>query len=240
MGLLNLPQPLLEWIDKALLGFLPPLARLLLWSIVAALLAMEIYCLLSPQKRIAAIKEEFRHAQRRLNDYDGPFDEAWPLIGNVLGLAFKRIGLVLPATLAASVPLLMVIIWLDASYGHRFPAASEQVAVEVAEENFGGQLRNGEKGEPTAVLLDAAGNSVAEVIMQAPIPLLHKWQSWNLLLGNPAGYLPDDAPVERVQLGLPRIEILSFGPSWLRGWEATFFAALMIAAFLLKHLRRIE
>lgn len=240
MGLLNLPQPLFEWIDKTLLGFLPPLVRLLLWSILAALLAMELYRLFSPQARIAAVKEHFREAQRRLNDYDGPFEEAWPLIGNVLRLALRRVWLVLPATLAASLPLLMVIVWLDASYGHRFPAPSEQVAVEVADEDFGGQLRREAAGPPRAVLLDAAGNSVTEVILQAPIPLLHKWQAWNLLLGNPAGYLPEDAPVERIQLDLPRLEVLSFGPSWLRGWEPTFFAALMIFAFLLKYLRRIE
>lgn len=240
MGLLNLPQPLFEWIDKALLGFLPPAARLLLWSIVAALLAMELYRLLSPQKRISAIKVEFREAQRSLNDYDGPFDGAWPLISRVLGLALRRVWLVLPATLAASLPLLMVIVWLDASYGHRFPTAQEQVAVEVPAEGLVGRLDRTANQPPTAVVADASGTTVTEVMLKAPIPLLHKWQGWNLLLGNPAGYLPEDAPVDRVQLALPRLEVLSIGPDWLRGWEPTFFAALMIFAFLLKYLRRIE
>src|SRR5699024_6143220 len=236
----NLPQPLLEWLDTSLLGFLPPVVRLLLWSILAALLAMEFYRLLSPQKRITAIKGESREAQRRLNDYDGPFDESWPLIRQVLALAFRRIWLVLPATLAASLPLLMVIVWLDASYGHRFPTPQEQVAVEVPAEGLVGRLDNGLNSPPIAVVADASGTTVTEVILKAPIPLLHKWQGWNLLLGNPAGYLPDDAPVDRVQLALPRLEVLSFGPQWLRGWEPTFFAALMIFAFLLKYLRRLE
>src|SRR5690625_785765 len=227
MGLLNLPQPLFEWIDKSLLGFLPPMVRLLLWSVLAALLAMELYRLLSPQKRISAIKIDFREAQRSLNDYDGTFDGAGPLISRVLGLAFRRVWLVLPATLAASLPLLMVILWLDASYGHRFPSAQEQVAVEVPAEGLTGRLDRPLNQPPTAVVADASGSTVTEVILKAPIPLLHKRQGWNFLLGNPAGYLPEDAPIDRVQLALPRLEVLSVGPSWLRGWEPTFFAVLL-------------
>lgn len=240
MGLLNLPHPLFDWIDQAVLGFLPPLLRLLLWAVLAAVLAMEFYRLLSPQKRISAIKLEFRAAQQRLNAFDGAFEEAWPLIGRVLGLAFKRIGLVLPATLAASLPLLAVIVWLDASYGHRYPAAAEPVEVSVPRDGYEGRLDQAVAPPPSAVILDPAGAEVTRVVLEAPVPLLHKRRHWNLLLGNPAGYLPDDAPVERITLNLPRLEVLSFGPQWLRGWEPAFFTALMLFAFLLKYVRRIE
>lgn len=240
MGFLNLPHPVLDWLDRELLGFLPPLVRLLLWSVVAALLAMELYRLLSPQKRITAIKEEFQTAQRDLNSYDGPFEGAWPLIKRVLGLAFKRIGLVLPATLAASLPLLMVIVWLEASYAYRFPTPQETVAVEVPAEGYGGRLESPPSAAPRAMVTDDSGSVVTEVILHAPIPMLHKWRTWNLLLGNPAGYLPEDAPVDRLSLNLPRLEVLPLGPSWLRGWEPVFFVALLVFAFLLKKVRRIE
>lgn len=240
MGLLNLPHPVLDWLDGLLTGFLPPLARLLLWSVLAALLAMELYRLLSPQRRLTAIKQQFREAQRRLNDYDGPFEGAWPLIGGVLGLAFRRIGLVLPATLAASLPLLMVIVWLEATYAYHFPDEPEAVAVEVPAPGFEGRLENSAATPPRALVTDLEGGVVAEVLLHAPIPLLHKWSGWNLLLGNPAGYLPPDAPVDRVTLDLPRLEVLPLGPAWLRGWEPSFFLALLAFALLLKFVRRIE
>jgi len=240
MGLLNLPHPLLDWLDGLLAGFLPPLVRLLLWSVLAALLAMELYRLLSPQKRLTAIKLQVRDAQRRLNAYDGPFDQAWPLIGRLLRLALHRVGLVLPATLAASLPLLMVIVWLDATYAYRFPEPREPVSVEVPAPGFDGRLERQAAEPPRALVTDLDGGVVAEVMLNAPIPLLHKWSGWNLLLGNPAGYLPSDAPVDRVTLDLPRLEVLPLGPAWLRGWEPSFFVALFAFALLLKIVRRIE
>ncbi len=242
MGLLNLPGPLLGWVDQGLASFLPPLVRLVLWSALASVLAMELYRLLSPQKRITAIKRDFQTAQHRLNTYDGPFEGARPLIGRVLGLAFRRVGLVLPATLAASLPLLMMIVWLDASYAYRFPEPRESVGGGVPAPGFAGRWEpsGGESAQPRAVVTDGNGEVVAEVALEAPIPLIHKWRAWNLLLGNPAGYLPGDAPVDRLTLALPRLEVQPFGPAWLRGWEPSFFLALVVFALLLKTVRRIE
>lgn len=240
MGLLNLPQPLFEWVDQGLAAFLPPAVRLLLWALLGALLAMELYRLLSPQTRLTAIKQEFREAQKRLNAYDGPFDEAWPLILQPLRLAVRRIGLVLPATLAASLPLLLIILWLDASYAHRFPEALQEVEVTVEDTDYSARLREGGSGQPRLELRNAEEDVVMTLAVQAPIPELHKRQDWNLLIGNPAGYLPEESPVEAVMLALPHREMLPFGPAWLRGWEPLFFAALILFAVLLKYVRRIE
>lgn len=240
MGLLNLPQPLFSWLDQALASVLPPAVRLLLWAFLGALLAMEIYRLLSPQHRIAALKQDFRAAQRRLNAYDGPFDEAWPLITRPLTLALRRVGLVLPATLAASLPLLLIILWLDASYSHRFPDALETVQVEVHGSDYTGVLRADTSDRPQLLLRNPEDGVIMQLPVKAPIPQLHKRQGWNLLLGNPAGYLPPYAPTEEVTLALPRREILPLGPDWLRGWEPLFFAAMILFALLLKRVRGIE
>jgi hypothetical protein len=57
---------------------------------------------------------------------------------------------------------------------------------------------------------------------------------------NPAGYLPDDAPVDEVRIDLPRRELHGFGPSWMRGWEAIFLPVLFVAALAYKIVRRID
>jgi hypothetical protein len=56
----------------------------------------------------------------------------------------------------------------------------------------------------------------------------------NLLIGNPAGYLPDSAPLEAVHLALPAQELLPWGPSWLRGWLVVYFATLLLASLFWK------
>ena len=56
MGLLDLPAPLFDWVDNRLLSMLPPLARIVLWAVVAAVASLAIYRLFSPQRRIAALK----------------------------------------------------------------------------------------------------------------------------------------------------------------------------------------
>src|SRR5690606_10223294 len=113
MGLFDLPSPFLSLIDGWLGNFLPAWVRVLLWAALGAFVSMELYRLASPQKRIAGIKAALRQAQERVSGFDGEFEDAWPLIRRMLSLAFRRVALVFPATILASLPLLFVILWLD-------------------------------------------------------------------------------------------------------------------------------
>src|SRR6185436_16008877 len=56
MGLLDLPAPFFDFVDRSLLGALPPLLRLILWAIAGAAISLTLYRLLSPQRRIAQAK----------------------------------------------------------------------------------------------------------------------------------------------------------------------------------------
>jgi hypothetical protein len=71
-------------------------------------------------------------------------------------------------------------------------------------------------------------------MLDVAVPMLHKHQWWNVLIGNPAGYLPDQLGVKRVDLDLPPKVYLPFGPTWLHGWEAVFFAGLFVTALAIK------
>lgn len=240
MGLFDLPAPVLSWIDERLAAFLPPLARLLLWAAVGAFLSMELYRLASPQRRIGELRRALEHTRRKLADFDGEFEEAWPQIRRMLALALRRVGIVLPATVLASLPLLVFIVWMDTNYGGAFPPPGNPVTVQAAGDFQARWIEDASGAPPRAEVIDPVGRPVAEVPVKAPVPVVEKRRWWNVLIGNPAGYIPDEAPVDRISIDLPRQQFLSIGPAWMRGWEVVFFASLFLFAFALKTVRRIE
>lgn len=241
MGLFNLPAAAVDWGDRLVAEVLPLSVRIAMWAVLAGLLSMELYRLLSPQRRIADIRQRLQAAQREMADYDGPAEGVWPVMSRVLSLALRRIFLVFPATLVAALPVLAVIFWLDTSHAYRLPDPGEEVSVRVSDPRYSAALlRDKLDGPARAVVADPEGRPVAEVPVEKPVPVIHKHRLWNLLLGNPAGYLPDDAPVDGISIDLPRIELFAAGPTWLRGWEPLFFSTLFLAALALKLLRRIE
>jgi len=239
MGLLDFPAPFLSWLDDWLTGFLPPLAKLILWAGVGAILSMALYRLLSPQHQIAALKRVLVRAQQRVAEYDGELSGAWPLIGRMLSLAVRRVALVLPATLLASLPLLAFIVWLDGAYGSVFPPPGEPAQIEVRGD-YHGEWIEGSGGPPLARVVNGNGEPVVDVPLAAPVSTVHKRRWWNALIGNPAGYLPADAPIDDIRVAMHRQQFLSVGPDWLRGWEAIYFPALILFALTFKAVWRIE
>jgi hypothetical protein len=241
MGLFDLPAPLFSIPTALLSGLLPPAVLILLWGIAGAVIGVELYRLLSPQQRLAVLKTDLRTAQQRLNGYDGDLDGAWPLMRRLLHLAFARFALVLPAAILSSLPLLSLIVWLDTVYGYTFPAAGQSVEATTPSAGFQAHWR-GTVGEdlPHVIVTDQAGQTVADVAVGAPVDRIEKRHWWNLLFGSPAGYLPENAAIDRVDLALPRRELIGVGPYWLRGWEPMFFAALLLCAIPLSLFRRVQ
>ncbi|PRD45636.1 hypothetical protein C5748_00200 [Phyllobacterium phragmitis] len=240
LGLLDLPSPALSLIDGLLTRFLPPIGRIVLWAAIGAIVSMELYRLLSPQAQISRIKQDLLRVQQQLNDFDGPFEEAWKYIRRMLSLASRRVLIVFPATLIASLPVLILIIWTDAHYGKSFPPPGQAIAVQIGGDYRGRWVDTGNGAAPKAEVMDAAGRQIAEVAVPKPIRTVHKLRWWNILIGNPAGYLPDDAPFDWVDFALPQQQFFSSGPEWLRGWEPIFFASLLFFAMTLKIVRQID
>jgi hypothetical protein len=249
MGLLDLPAPLFAWLDGALGHFMPATARLVVWGIAAAILSMALYKTLSSQERITATKRKAAEARRALDAYDGEFAGAWPLIRETLRLALRQIGLVIGPAVAASVPVLCLIIWLSTAYGHSFPAPGSEPDIRTVPQQL--QARWVDEGDPSqesaapsqpphVVVADAAGRIIGDFALSAPVSTLHKRVWWNALLGNPAGYLPDASTLDRIEIDLPRREYVPFGPSWLRGWETLFFTVLIAGSVAMKIGFRIE
>lgn len=240
MGLFDLPAPLFGWLDGQLAAVLPPALRLLLWGLVGAVLSMELYRLLSPQAKIQASQAELKRLQGVLAGYDGAFAEAWPLLGRMQLAALRRVGLVAPAAILASLPLLCLLVWLSNAYGYRYPEAGALPAIEAAPAAYRAAWAEDAGRPPLSIVVNGPqGEPVAEAPLEAAVPTLHKRQWWNLLIGNPAGYLPADAAVARLDIKLSQQEVLNIGPAWLRGWEAIFFVVLTFASLVIKAFRRI-
>jgi len=238
MGLFDLPAPALTWLDVWLAAALPAAWRLLLWSGVAAVMTMTLYWWLSPQARIGEAKRQLAASKVALDRFDGEFKDVLPLMRTMLGHALRQVGLVTGPALIAMVPVLCLIAWISSTYGHHFPAPGVTARVRTLPETFSATLyaapSTAAQPHPRLQLADGSGRIVHEQALEAPVTTLHKRHWWNVLLGNPAGYLPEALGIERLDIDLPRHQYVPFGPTWLRGWEGVFFAGLFITALAIK------
>ena len=238
MSLFDLPAPALAWLDARLATLLPGVWRLALWGIVGGVITMGLYGLLSPQKRLGEAKRRLAASKAALDQFDGEFQDAFPLMRTMLGQALRQIGLVIGPALVAMAPMLCLIAWLSTAYGYSFPESLAEVDVRTLPASFSAALAaappTADNPRPRLRIADASGQLAHEQVLEAPVTTLHPRQWWSALIGNPAGYLPAALGVERVDIDLPRQRYLSFGPVWLHGWETVFFITLSIAALAIK------
>lgn len=238
MGIFDMPAPLLAWVDHHAAMVMPAWLRLALWGGIGALVSMVLYRQLSAQDKIVRGKNELNQAKQRLNAFDGEFNEAWPLMRDMLNQALRQVMRVGWPAIVASLPLLFLLSWLSNTFGYAFPPAGTSVQIQTVPGRYEAVWVDPPAGNatdlPRIVVFDENHIQVAETQMQAPVPVIHKRQWWNGLFGNPVGYLPVRAPVERIQPGLPRQQHLAFGPQWMRGWEFIFFVSLLVVSIILK------
>jgi predicted AlkP superfamily phosphohydrolase/phosphomutase len=258
-GVLDVASPVLAGIDGLAFGWMSGTARIAFWAILAAFASMGLYRLISNQSRLAATKAEIKALQNRLASYDGPLAGLWPLIGRNFLMAGRHLRLTLGPALIATIPVLLILAWASNAFDARWPQPGDRIAVravpsdasELPELRWQGNAEvtpTGEGAWSIAWPKDGASlklvDSDATVLLRLPTAglasVVHQRRWWNVLVGNPAGYLPSPGEVDAVELGLPQSEWLPFGPDWLRGPIAFFFGVLLIGSLLLKHLWRLH
>lgn len=237
MGLLNVPAPIFSAIDQVMSGFVPPIGRLMIWAMLAGAITITLYRFLSPQARIGRAKREARLARRHLNEFDGELADAGPLIRAQFLSAFKHIGLVVPGTLLSILPLLCLLVWLDAHYSHGYPPAGNAPEISVQPGTLSTEW---ESGDIPHVRVFGDGEFLLDVALTSPVPVIEKRHWWNQLAGNPLGYLPDGSEVERIQIALPEKSYLTVGPDWLRSWPVIFLPVMFTITLLIYRLAGIE
>jgi hypothetical protein len=242
VGLFDLPAPLFAVLDHGFGMVAPPVIRLVIWGLIGAVISMGAYWLLSPQRRIAEAKARALEARRELDAYDGELSGAWPLMRRMLRAALRQLGLVTAPAVLASLPVIAMLAWLSTAYGYALPEGGAPVEVHTVPNGYQARLTPSDQpaAEHQIVVTDQEGRIVERIPMAVPVSTIHKRQWWNALIGNPAGYLPEEAVLERVELDLPERQYLSVGPSWLRAWYVVFFISLLVGSLAIKFAARIE
>jgi hypothetical protein len=252
MGFFDAPTPLFAFASAFLTPVLPAWVIVALWGTLVGGLATTVYWLLSPQKRIVEIRAKAHAVRNALLRYDGDFRGVLTLTRQSLGLSLKELSLVTGPAIAACIPALCLVAFLGNTYDYSLPAAGTTVSVRVkpadaavswkpsAPDPHGVWMLQWPKSGNEVHLASSQGSTLATFPLREPIPVIQKFVWWNLLFGNPAGYLPRTAAISSIELGLKPREFISIGPSWIRGWETIFFffagiSALIFRKFLAVH-----
>lgn len=242
----------------SLIAFVPLWARLCIWAVVFGGGTMLAYAKFSDQERIGRIKERVEEARAELQAYDGTdFDVVARRTKRALRLSFKQLRVMLVPTVAAGIPILAALIWMEGAYTYEYPEPGADIEVR-AETSADGDWRRQVRWKPKSAVLEetdrgvvvrwpdaSSGQTVRLVDTTADRTLLElphdaprahlsekSWTHW--LYANPAGYLPADGPIESVRLEMPHREVLPFGPPWLRTWHLFFMTVLSVAALAVK------
>ncbi|MGH8160879.1 MAG: hypothetical protein ACRESR_01770 [Gammaproteobacteria bacterium] len=241
MGFFDLLNPWLTRADLFMVDALSPAVRLVVWGVVGAIVSMGLYWLFSPQAMIADLKVRIKRSRRALDAHEGEMKDALPLMGQSLALALKQVVVILVPGVVSAVPLLFLLAWLYTGYGYRLPASYGDIPLRAVPARFHAHWKVGAGMTPPEIVVDGRGSKrVAEIAIKAPIPYVAKRQWWNALFGNRNGYLPGNGRLEYIEVGLPRKTYLPFGPGWARGWEAIFFAVLIVVSIIMKFAFRID
>jgi uncharacterized membrane protein (DUF106 family) len=254
MGLIDLPALLFSSIDDVLALYVPVVLRLMLWGILGGWLTMLLYRRFSKQERIAQVKKQQKEQQKVMMDFEGEFDELLPLIRSTLGLGFRQLRLALGPALLASLPVLVIVVWVAGQFAYQSPAPADVIKFTALPEvderyrwspsqtrdaSFSGWLVEWPE-ESQSALLAIDGEPVLTLPLEQNIAVIHKQQWWNFLVANPLGYLPENSTIEQITIGLPERQVLNFGPGWVRGWVFTFFLTFLLSSVAFKFVLRIE
>lgn len=249
MGFFDICAPLLTPLHRWLAVWMPAAVEIALWASLCAWASMGLYRLLSRQQQLQKLKPEVRAATLRIVDYDGDFSGMLTAVAHALRLALRQIRLTLLPAILGSLPLLFIVTWLSNTFEYESPRVGQTQSIKLALQaqdplwpadtavaRVGPgewQVKWPDAAHPIA-LKDQSGHTLLSLPLSAPVPAVSKWSPWNALIGNPAGYVPDQAVVDTVEVPLAPLDIVPVGPSWLRSWITLFLFVLISWSLWLK------
>jgi hypothetical protein len=256
VGFFDLANPLFDLLDSWLTVVSGATGRLVFWAILGSFVSMFLYRLTSRQEALAALKPQMKQAQKALATFDGEIEEILPLVWRSLSLSFRQLGLALGPAVLASIPMIFLLLWISNRYDLVLPSPGATITVTIesdANNDLVWQPDTGAKHIEQALwqvtwpdegeelqLMAQGSTEVLRLPTSELSPVVHKQQWWNALLGNPAGYLDDNQPVEAVFLELPTQTYLPFGPGWVRGWEFLYIGLLFSFSIAIKLIFKIH
>ena len=221
------------------------------WAVLTGVASMAIYAWTSPQKRLKALAAATTETQNALSRCDGDFAIAWPLIRKLLSTAFARLGLTLAPSLAAGLPVILVLIWMDGRFASSAPRPGETVAVSIspasasvvwepkdAAKQAGDDqwlVRWPDASERVQLLSSEGAELLSVPSAIVPEVTRHTW--WHSVFGTES--LPMDSSIDSIHVAYASREFTSFGPAWARSYLAIFLVMTFAASIAVKCAFRI-
>lgn len=220
-------------IDAALQNMLPPLACILLWGALSAVISMMLYRLLSPQKKLHNLKVAQKHTRTQLLAHDGDFSSLQQLIAKDIGLSLKQIALIFPAFFVTVLPVVALMFCLFVRYAYELPKTGDTLTLTFMPQEKTQEIIWPPADSPLPVL-DDAGIPLFTLPLPAPIPEITKPDWLTALFPNPIGVLPDNTEIESVYMHIPARHYSKFGPDWMRGFEFWYIVSLLVVSLFIK------
>lgn len=253
MGFFDLPSPLFSLVSRFLVPFLPETGIITIGACFASCFSMAVYLLLSPQKRLAVLKQHIVDTRMNIAGHHEEFGSVVKLGAQLLSLTLKQVLMTSGPAVAAALPVIFIYVWMSNTFTLDLPD-NGMVKVSLFPQNCAARLvtelgrpqKNGTWFVPWHSLgshlqiVDGIGQTVVNSDTNAYVSILHKRKWWNLFLGNPAGYIENSSTLERVEFDFKRLEYFCFGPSWLRGWKGLFLGVTFSLSFAVKSFFKIH
>jgi hypothetical protein len=251
--MINMLYPLYHWIDSGLAAVLPLAVRLVIWGGLAGAVSMTLYALVSPQQSITCVKEQLKALRVKSRDDSLEFSEFMALSRQNLKSSFYLLFLTVFPALLSALPVLITASWIHTEHGHRLPLAADAQKLEAVtpevEVRFPGidadSLHSKTMGDGSTVvyglqLMMDSTTIYRQESFTPPVPVVSKKAWHHVVWSSPVGYLDDDAPVDEVELTVPKRQVLPWMPDWGAGWEVPFFVGVLATALSIKLIFRIE
>lgn len=244
MGFFNLLNPVFDLAATLLQLLLPVWLTMILWAVALAWLCNFLYEWLAPTAALDNISAELKRLRSELIDGDHDFRGLLANIGHTLTLSLRQAGIALLPTLVSAIPFLMLLVWLSDSYTYQPPMPDQTLnAVFYPIEDSAPVERTlliKANESPDSERFDWVADDIGvqlSISAKKPVNVIHRRRWWNVLIGNPNGFLSDDpawAEYDKIEFDLTRRELTQLGPLWMRGWEFWLFTPFIIGAIALR------
>jgi hypothetical protein len=248
--------PAISAVDSWLALSLPLIFRISFFGVLAGVLAMVVYALISNQKAISNLKLQARELRSQMLD---PSQEEYSVFlslakKNIL-VSLKLLGIVMGPVLLAALPVLVLAAWIDSHHGYSIPAMNKAVEMGVIP-------ANSKITANPSDLVNKKGNSIFisppintsnpislffenQLVFQGrifskPTPYLIKEKWWHSIFASDIGYISQTSPVEEIYFAFPKKTMHDSLPDWASGWEWTYFISILIISIPIKFIFKIE
>lgn len=258
-SLFDVLSPVLSGFDGVLSDSLSlaPVWRIAFFAALASVASMWLFKRLSNQDELARLKQKIKEVQKTLVGKDGENSDLKTHLQQNLRLTGRQLWLSFWPALVASIPVLFLLAFSSNQFGVEAAKAGSRVYVtpiglqgsptEYQWLGVNAQWDARKKawtfyqpGPGQSASLMLGEQELLKLPTALPTRILHKKYGWNILLGNPAGYLDANATIERFEFNTPTQVIINWGPGWMRGWLFAFMLFLVLFSVAIKRIWKIE